>query len=443
MKYNPEELISKAEEPKKKSLKLHPLFKGKIETGIKVPVKKPSDFSIWYTPGVAEPCRKISEDKQSVYEMTSKWNYVAVISDGSRVLGLGNIGPEASLPVMEGKSLLFKYLGGVDAFPLCLNTQNTEEIIKAIKWLTPSFGGINLEDISSPKCYYILEKLRTDLNIPVWHDDQQGTALVTLAGVINALKIVEKKLNEVCISLIGAGAANINVAKYLDIAGARPENMVMVDSKGILHADRRDLEERNPFKWQMCLQTNPRNLIGGIAEAIKDTDICIAYSKPGPGTLKKEWIRSMADDAIVIAGSNPVPEIWPWEAEEAGARIVATGRSDFPNQINNSLGFPAVFRGAFDSMANKISDEMCIAASNAISEYARAKGINEQNIIPKMDETEMYIEEAIAVGIKAAEQRLTRKQISKKELQEKVSENIRRARRTLEILMEKGVIKQL
>ena len=330
---------------------LHLKYQGKIEIVPKVPVLKLQDFAIWYTPGVAGPCKKIKEEGVDLsFEYTLRWNYAAVISDGTRVLGLGNIGPEAGLPVMEGKALLFKYLGGVDAIPLVINARDPDKFIEIVKAVEPSFGAINLEDIESPKCFYILEKLNEILDIPVWHDDQQGTALVTLAGLINALKIVGKKLDQVKIAFIGAGAANMAAIKYIRIAGADPKKMIVVDSKGILHPNRPDIEElkkKNPWKYRIAMETNAEGVTGGIPEALKGADVLIAASRPGPGVIKKEWIKLMNDDAIVFAEANPVPEIWPWEAKEAGARIVATGRSDFPNQINNSLGFPAVFRGIF------------------------------------------------------------------------------------------------
>ena len=276
-KKNVKALLATAGRPKELALKLHPLYRGKIEVGLKVPVRTLQDFAVWYTPGVAEPCERIRENRDSVFEYTNRGNLVAVVSDGSRVLGLGDIGPEAGLPVMEGKALLFKYLGGVDAFPICLGTSEADEIAATVKWLAPTFGGINLEDIASPKCYYVFEKVRSELDIPIWHDDQQGTALVTLAGLINALKVVDKKLKDASIALIGAGAANINVAKYLMVAGAKYENMIMVDSKGTLHLGRKDLEGRDPAKWEMCVRTNPNGVIAGMPEAMKDADVCIAY----------------------------------------------------------------------------------------------------------------------------------------------------------------------
>jgi malate dehydrogenase (oxaloacetate-decarboxylating) len=435
------ELLAKAKKPVQLALSYHPYYLGKTQVMPKCAIRTYKDFSIWYTPGVAAPCRKIKEEPELVFRYTNKWNNVAVVSDGTRVLGLGDIGPEAGLPVMEGKALLFKYLGGVDAFPICLGTKNPEEIITAVKWLTPTFGGINLEDISSPKCFYILERLRKELKIPVWHDDQQGTALVTLAGLINALRIVGKKIEEVSIAMIGAGAANISVVKYITIAGAKLDNMIMVDSGGILHPGRVDVKDVNPVKWEMCLKTNPQGKVGGIAEALKGADVCIAYSRPGPGVIRKEWVAGMVDDAVVFSGANPVPEIWPWDAEEAGARIVATGRSDFPNQINNSLGFPAVFRGALDVGAKAITDEMCIAAAYAIADYAEKKGINEKYIIPTMDETEMYVEEAVAVGLKAIEQGVARVKLSRKELRQKVMTIIKNSRESTRVLMKEGLIK--
>jgi malate dehydrogenase (oxaloacetate-decarboxylating) len=339
------------------------------------------------------------------------------------VLGLGDVGAEAALPVMEGKAMLFKYLGGVDAFPVCLATKDADEIIKAVKWMTPTFGGVNLEDMESPKCYYILERLQEELTMPVWHDDQQGTALVILAGLINALKVVGKNLDEIVISLIGAGAANVNVAKYMHAAGAKWANMVMVDSKGILNADREDVKgDKN--KWEACKKTNKEGREGGIKEAMRDTDVCIALSTPGPGVIKREWVADMAKDAIVFACANPVPEIWPWEAEEGGAKIVATGRSDFKNQVNNSLGFPAVFRGVLDVRATCITDEMCIAAADAIARYAEEKGISEGYIIPRMEESEMYVREAVAVGMKAIAQSVAEREMSEEELEAEAREKI-------------------
>jgi malate dehydrogenase (oxaloacetate-decarboxylating) len=438
-KLTKEELLAKANEPKMFAMKYHPFYRGKIGVEIKAPVRSYQDFAIWYTPGVAEPCLDIQKNKNKVYEHTNKGNFVAVVTDGTRVLGLGDIGPEAALPVMEGKGMLFKYLGGVDAFPICLNTKDPDEIITAVKWLAPTFGAINLEDIAKPKCFYILERLQKELDIPVWHDDQQGTALVTLAGLISALKVVDKKIEDVSITFIGAGAANMNCAKYIMLAGANPEKMIMVDSKEILHQGRMELK-KEPTKWNICEKTNKERRTGDMKEALKKADVCIALSKSGPDTIKKEEIAGMAKDAIVFVCANPIPEIWPWEAKEAGARIVATGRSDFPNQVNNSLGFPAMFRGALDVGARSITDEMCITAARAISNYAEERGLNEEYIIPTMGETEMFIQEAVAVGWKAIEQGVARIKRSKEELRELASSAIKKSQGITKLHMEKGFI---
>src|SRR2546425_1684983 len=333
-------LLKRAYAPARLAMKYHPFYQGKIEIVSKVPVDSYDDFAIWYTPGVADPCKEIQKNPEKVYDYTNKWNSIAIVTDGTRVLGLGDIGPEAGLPVMEGKSLLFKYLGGVDAFPIPLATKDPEKIIETVRIITPSFGGVNLEDIAQPKCFRILQRLRKECEIAVWHDDQQGTATINVAGLINALKVVGKKMSDVAITLIGAGASNIRTAKRLIAAGAKPEHIILVDSKGIVCRHREDIEvAANDYaeKWELALKTNGGDREGGIAEAMRDADVAIAASKPGPGVIQKDWVASMADDAILFAIANPVPEIWPWEAAEAGARVIATGRSDFPNQVNNSL----------------------------------------------------------------------------------------------------------
>ncbi len=437
-----EELIAKAKKPGIDAMKLHPFYQGKVEIVPKCAIRTFDDFGIWYTPGVAEPCKAIKENKERVYEMTNKWNNVAVVSDGTRVLGLGDIGPEAGMPVMEGKALLFKYLGGVDAFPVCLATKDAEEIIKTVKVIAPCFGGINLEDIEQPKCFYILARLRKEMEIPVWHDDQQGTAAVTLAGLINALKLVGKKKDSVLIAMLGAGAANICAAKILIKAGIKQGNIIMADSKGILNNDRKELEKTHPEKWDICLNTNSEKRSGGVAEALKGADVCIAASKPGPGTIKKEWIANMNDDSIVFVMANPIPEIWPWEAKEAGAKIVATGRSDFPNQVNNSLGFPGIFRGTLDVRAKTITDEMCIAASYELAKCAEDRGLQEEKIIPTMDDWDVFPREATAVALKAIEQGVARRKLSREELYEQATSIIKRARDITKFSMEKGFIKR-
>ncbi len=438
-----EELLAKAEQPSKDALRLHPFYKGKIQVTLKCRIKSFDDFAIWYTPGVAAPCKEIAKDREKVFEYTNKGNSVAVITDGSRILGLGDIGPEAGLPVMEGKALLYKYLGGVDAYPICLATKDPDEFIQAVKWLQPSFGGVNLEDIAHPKCFYILETLRRECEIPVWHDDQQGTACVTLAGLINAVKIVGKKLGDIKVALVGAGAANIAIARLIIAAGVNPGNIIVVDSRGILHKDRGDretLQTKYKEKWELCLKTNAEGIKGDIPEAMRGADVLIAASKPGPGTIKKEWVASMAKDAIVFAEANPVPEIWPWEAKEAGARIVATGRSDFPNQINNSLGFPGIFRGALDIRATTITDEMCIAAAQELAKVAEDKGIHEEYIIPTMDEWEVFPREAVAVGTKGIEQGVARIKLPADVRYKMAEEIIRKSREQVQMLMREKFI---
>jgi malate dehydrogenase (oxaloacetate-decarboxylating) len=351
---NVEELLAKAKQPSADAMKLHPFYKGKVEIALKCCVRDFNDFAIWYTPGVAAPCRAIEADPDLVYEHTHKGNTVAVVSDGTRVLGLGDIGPKAGLPVMEGKALLYKYLGGVDAWPIMLDTKDPDKIIETVLMISPGFGGVNLEDLSQPKCFRILDTLREHAEIPVWHDDQQGTATVTLAALKNALKLVGKKMEEASITFIGSGASNVACARLIFASGANPALCRVVDSKGILHKGRDDIELRRAEyvdKWKFCQITNAEQRQGDIEMALKDADVMIALSKPGPGTVLPEWVKGMAKDAIVFACANPVPEIWPWEAQEAGAAVISTGRSDFPNQVNNSLGVPGIFRGTLDSPA--------------------------------------------------------------------------------------------
>jgi malate dehydrogenase (oxaloacetate-decarboxylating) len=438
-----EELLAKAEQPSKDAKRLHAYYKGKIGVQIKCRIRDFNDFAIWYTPGVAAVCKEIHQDREKAYEYTNKWNFVAVISDGSRVLGLGDIGPEAGLPVMEGKGLLYKYLGGVDAFPLCLNEKDPDKFIAIVKALQPTFGGVNLEDISHPKCFHILDTLRKECEIPVWHDDQQGTACVTVAGLINALKIVGKKMSEVHVTIVGAGASGIAISRLMITAGITPGNMLNVDSKGILHRDRSDrdiLQARFKEKWDLCLKTNEKQVKGDVPDAIKGADVLISVSTPGPGTIRKQWIKTMAKDAIVFACANPVPEIWPWEAKEAGARIVATGRSDFPNQVNNSLGFPGIFRGALDVRATTITDEMCIAASNELAKVAQDHGISEDYIIPTMDEWEVFPREAVAVGSKGIEQGVAKKKSPAGERFKVAETIIKEARAQVQMLMKENFI---
>jgi malate dehydrogenase (oxaloacetate-decarboxylating) len=432
--------LVKANKPAEDALRLHPFYRGKIEVVPKCAVRSIADFAIWYTPGVAAPCKAIEKNPELVYEYTNKWNTVAVISDGTRVLGLGDIGPLAGLPVMEGKALIFKYLGGVDAFPLTLDTKDPELLITIVKALQPALGGVNLEDISQPKCFRILDQLRQEMTIPVWHDDQQGTAAVTLAGLLNALKIVGKKMNDIRLTLVGTGAAGLATFRILLAAGLKPEQAVLVDEHGILGPWMEELGEGNPTLYHSLQGTNPDHLAGGIEEAMRGADVVIAYSKPGPDTIKPAWIGTMGKDPVLFACANPVPEIWPWDAQEAGARIVATGRSDFPNQVNNSLGFPGIFRGALDVRARTISDEMCIAAAEALARAAEKDGLREDRLIPTMDDWEVFVEEAVAVGRKAIEQGLARLQPSEEELREEAGRIIRRARKETEVLTREGII---
>lgn len=438
-----EALLAKARKPSADALTLHPFYRGKVETTLRCRVRDFDDFAIWYTPGVAAPCKAIAADPELVYEYTHKWNTVAVVSDGTRVLGLGDIGPKAGLPVMEGKALLYKYLGGVDAWPIMLDTKDPDKIIETVLMLQPGFGGINLEDLAQPKCFRILDTLRAKAEIPVWHDDQQGTATVTLAGLINALKIVGKQLSEARLVFVGSGASNVACSRLIFASGADPALCLMVDSRGILHKGRKDLELRKTEyvdKWKLCQITNAEGREGTIAEALKGADAVIALSTPGPDTLRKEWIETMARDAIVFACANPVPEIWPWEAKAAGAAIVATGRSDFPNQVNNSLGFPGIFRGALDVRAKTITDEMCLAAANALADMAAQQGLRPDYILPTMDEWEVFPREAAAVATKAIEQGIARLPATYDEEFQRAATIIRRARNMTQVMMEEGFI---
>jgi len=448
-----EELLAKARWPAEEAMRLHPLYRGKMQVAPKCPIHDVvNDFAVWYTPGVAAPCRAIQEHPDLAYEYSSKSNSVAIITDSTRVQGLqvGFAEPEiravAGLPLMEGKALLFKYLGGIDAIPICLGTQDPDQIVLATKWLAPTFGGINLEDISQPKCFRVLDTLRADpeVNIPVWHDDQQGTATIILAGLINALKIVGKRWEELRIALIGAGAVNVPLLPLLLAKGVRFGHVVVCDSRGILHPGRADVEQRQDEfagKWQICLQSNAEERQGGIAAAMHGADVCIAASRPGPNAVLPEWVGSMAEDPIVFALANPIPEIWPWEAKEAGARVVGTSRGDFANQINNSLVFPGVFRGVLDVRARTISDEMAIAAAEELARYQQEKGLDVEHIVPTINDWEVFPREAAAVGVKAQEQGLARLDLPYDELLSMAGQTIRQAQEMTRFLMDKGFIR--
>jgi malate dehydrogenase (oxaloacetate-decarboxylating)/malate dehydrogenase (oxaloacetate-decarboxylating)(NADP+) len=419
--------------PEERALEISQKYHGKIQVLPKVPIKGIDDFAALYTPGVAAVSKAIASNKDLSFELTYRWNVIAVVTDGTRVLGLGDIGPEAAMPVMEGKALLFKYLGGVDAVPLPIRTKDPDKIVETVKYLEPAFGGINLEDIESPKCFYVLEKLREIMEIPVWHDDQQGTAGATLAGLITALELTGRNPRDTRVLLFGAGAANIATARILNKFGIPYDNMIVTDSRGPLYRGRPDEEEmkvENPWKYELLKKTNKDN-VSSTEKAFDGMDVVIAASKPGPGVIKPEWIRRMNKDPIVFALANPVPEIWPDEAKKAGAKIVATGRSDLPNQVNNSLIFPAVFRGALDVRAKTITDEMVIAAARELAAYVREKGARDDYIIPRMTEWEVYPRVAAAVGVTAVSQGVARIRKTFEELHERAKAMLERTRRTL------------
>lgn len=359
-----------------KALELHEKLQGKLETVSKTPVRTREDLALVYTPGVAEPCKVIAKDPAAAYTYTMKTNTVAVVSDGSAVLGLGNIGPKAAMPVMEGKAVLFKEFGGVNAVPICLDTQDTEEIIKAVTWLAPAFGGINLEDISAPRCFEIEERLKETLDIPVFHDDQHGTAIVVLAGIINALKVVGKKKEDCRVVVNGAGSAGVAITRLLITYGF--SNIIMCDKSGILCDGAEGL---NWMQEKMVKRTNLAHETGSLADALKGADIFVGVS--APGIVTEEMVASMNSDAILFAMANPVPEIMPDLAKKAGARVVGTGRSDFPNQVNNVVAFPGIFRGALEGHAKQITDKMKLAAANAIAALVSDEELNENNIMPE------------------------------------------------------------
>ena len=359
-----------------KALELHEKLQGKLETVSKTPVRTREDLALVYTPGVAEPCKVIAKDPAAAYTYTMKANTVAVVSDGSAVLGLGNIGPKAAMPVMEGKAVLFKEFGGVNAVPICLDTQDTEEIIKAVTWLAPAFGGINLEDISAPRCFEIEERLKETLDIPVFHDDQHGTAIVVLAGIINALKVVGKKKEDCRVVVNGAGSAGVAITRLLLTYGF--SNIIMCDKSGILCDGAEGL---NWMQEKMVKRTNLAHETGSLADALKGADIFVGVS--APGIVTEEMVASMNSDAILFAMANPVPEIMPDLAKKAGARVVGTGRSAFPNQVNNVVAFPGIFRGALEGHAKQITDKMKLAAANAIAALVSDEDLNEDNIMPE------------------------------------------------------------
>lgn len=402
----------------KEALRVHKENIGKLQIVSKVPLQTKDDMSIGYTPGVAEPCRHIHNDTNLVYDYTIKSNYIAVVSDGTAVLGLGDIGPEASLPVMEGKCILFKEFGGVDAIPLCLNTKDTDEIVDIVTKLAPAFGGFNLEDISAPRCFEIERKIKQNLDIPIFHDDQHGTAVVVLAATINALKIIQKDITQVEIVINGAGAAGTSITKLLKASGVK--DIILCDTKGAIYEGRK--EGMNSEKELIAKETNVNKARGSLKDVLVGKDIFIGVSVPG--TVTKEMVETMNKDAIIFAMSNPTPEIFPENAIAGGARIVGTGRSDFANQVNNVLAFPGIFRGALDVRAKDINDEMKIAAANAIAACINENDLNEENILPKSFDKTVGPKVAAAVAVAAIKSGVARIELSYQEEFEKADKII-------------------
>ncbi len=427
----------------------HHHYKGKIQTLPKAPVPAFNWFNVWYTPGVSRVSTSIRDNNDMSFEMSNRGNLVAVVSDSTRVLGDGDVTPPGGLGVMEGKAFLMKYLGGVDAVALCIDSKDKDgnadpqKVIDFVKMVQHSFGAVNLEDISQPNCYKVLDTLREECDIPVWHDDAQGTACVTLAGIINALKLVKKDIGKAKMVLLGAGASNTTIARLLIADGADPSNLVLFDSYGSLDTEREDIKSDPRFyrKWELCEQTNP-DKIKTMDEAMDGADVLIALSKPGPGVVKPEWVEKMGEKPIVFACANPVPEIYPYEAKKAGAYIVATGRGDFPNQVNNSIGFPGILKGALMVRATSITDNMAIAAAHSLADYAEARGIEPENIVPTMDEASVFPEEAADVAMQAIEDGVARRKLSREEAFEIARKDIEKARAATKMLSEQGFIEQ-
>ena len=427
----------------------HKFYGGKVMTVPKAGVYSFNWFNVWYTPGVSKISTSIRDNNNESFELTNRGNLVAVVSDSTRVLGDGDVTPSGGLGVMEGKAFLMKYLGGVDAVALCVNSYNKkgehdpDKIIDFVRMVQPSFGAVNLEDISQPNCFKVLDVLREECDIPVWHDDAQGTACVTLAGLINALKVADKDIGKVKVVFFGAGAANTTCVRLILKAGANPENIVVCDSKGGLHKGRKDIEADKKFyrKWEICKTTNPKK-INSIGDAMKGADVLIAISTPGPDVIKPSWVSTMAKKSIVFACANPVPEIYPYAAKEAGAYIVATGRGDFPNQVNNSLGFPGILKGALIAKASKITDGMAIAAAYSMAATAEKRGIDPDNIAPLMSEWEVFPAEARDVAMQAIKDGVARVKMTAGEAFKKAEADIKEARALVNHLMEAGFIKK-
>jgi len=425
----------------------HKHYSGKIQVVPKVPVPGFNWFNVWYTPGVSKVSTTIRDNNDASFELSNRGNLVAVVSDSTRVLGDGDCTPPGGLGVMEGKAFLMKYLGGVDAVALCVDSKgedgknDPDKIIEFVKMCQHSFGAVNLEDISQPNCFKVLDVLREECQIPVWHDDAQGTACVTLAGLINSLKLAGKKMSEAKIVFFGAGASNTTIARLIIADGGDPKNMIMFDSKGTLHKDRADIKADPRFyrKWELCESTNP-NKVQTIEEAMKGADVLISLSTPGPDTIKKEWVSLMSPKSIVFVCANPVPEIYPYAAKEAGAFIVATGRGDFPNQVNNSLGFPGILKGALIVRAQKITDEMAIAAAHSLAKYAEKRGIDPENITPTMDEADVFPVEAADVAMQAIKDGVARREVTWDEAYQIAKKDIEYSRSLTHSLCDNGFI---
>jgi malate dehydrogenase (oxaloacetate-decarboxylating) len=434
---------------KELALSAHKFYSGKTMTMPKAGIYGFNWFNVWYTPGVSMVSTTIRDNNDTSFELSNRGNLVAVVSDSTRVLGDGDCTPPGGLGVMEGKAFLMKYLGGVDAVALCVNSYNgqgkhdPDKIIDFVKMLEPSFGAVNLEDISQPNCYKVLDTLREECEIPVWHDDAQGTGCVTVAGLINALKVAGKTIDAVRIVMLGAGASNTTIARLILQAGADPAKMSVFDSKGGLHRDREDIKADKAYyrKWELCESTNPGK-IKDVEIAVKGADVLIALSKPGPDVVKQAWIRSMGTKPVVFSCSNPVPEIYPFAAKEAGAYIVATGRGDFPNQVNNSVGFPGILKGALLVRARKITDEMALAAAYSIANFAEKKGIHPEKIMPTMDETDVFAEEAADVAMEAIKNGVARIKLSRNKAYDTTIHDIKEARAIMDLMMQKGFIRK-
>jgi malate dehydrogenase (oxaloacetate-decarboxylating) len=445
-----EEQIAKAQTIflKQLSLEAHQFYGGKIQTVPKAGIFGFNWFNVWYTPGVSKISTTIRDNNDSSFDLISRGNMIGVVSDSTRVLGDGDCTPPGGLGVMEGKAMLMRHLGGLDAVPLCIDSRNEDgendpkKIIDFVKMVQHSFGGINLEDISQPNCYEVLDTLREECDIPVWHDDAQGTACVTLAGLFNALKLTGKEIADAKFALLGAGASNTSICRFITKSGGDPKKIMMFDSHGGLHKNREDIynDSKKYLQQEICNTTNP-DCIDKFSEACKGADVIVALSAPGPDMIKQEWIKSMNDKAIVFACANPVPEIYPYAAKEAGAYIVATGRGDFENQVNNSLGFPGILKGALIVRAKKITDNMAIAAAKSLADFAEKRGITPENIIPTMDEADVFPIEAADVAMQAIKDGVARIEMTWDEAYQKAKEDIEYSRSLTQMMTEKEFIK--